>query len=93
MARNLDDLLRRSAAMPIEGSLDGLEPLVWSRVEIRRSERLASQLRLGAMAMALVTGLTTGGVGAVAAPSPPGELAIFTLDAGLSPLVKLDTVR
>ena len=76
MARDLDDLLRRSAATPVEGSLDGLEPLVWSRVEIRRSERLASQLRLGAMAMALVTGL-----------------AIFTLDAGLSPLVKLDTVR
>lgn len=93
MARNLDDLLKRSAATPVEGSLDGLEPLVWSRVEIRRSERLASQLRLGAMAMALVTGLTAGGVGAVAAPSPPGELAIFTLDAGLSPLVKLDTVR
>jgi hypothetical protein len=93
MARNLDDLLKRSAATPVEGSLDGLEPLVWSRVELLRGERLASQLRLGAVAMALATGLTAGGVGAVAAPKPPGEMAIFTLDAGLSPLVKLDTRR
>ena len=90
MARNLDDLLKRSLATPVEGSLDGLEPLVWSRVEIRRSERLASQLRLGAVAMALATGLT---VGAVAAPRPPGEMAIFTLNAGLSPLVKMDIGR
>lgn len=93
MARNLDDLLKRSAATPVDGSLDGLEPLVWSRVEMLRGERLASQLRLGAVAMALATGLTAGGVGAVAAPRPPGEMAIFTLDAGLSPLVKLDTRR
>lgn len=93
MTRNLDDLLRRSAATPVEGSLDGLEPLVWRRVEIRRSEKLASQLRFGAVAMALATGLTAGGVGAVAAPRPPGDMAIFTLDAGLSPLVKLDTRR
>jgi len=93
MARNLDDLLKRSAATPVEGSLDWLEPLVWSRVEMLRGERLASQLRVGAVAMALATGLTAGGVGAVAAPRPPGEMAIFTLDAGLSPLVKLDTRR
>lgn len=93
MARNLDDLLRLSTATPVESSLDGLEPLVWSRVETLRSERLASQLRLGVVAMALATGLTAGGVGAVAAPRPPGEMAIFTLDAGLSPLVKLDTGR
>ncbi|MGV9005906.1 MAG: hypothetical protein ACOH1H_04115 [Brevundimonas sp.] len=91
MAHNLDDLLKRSAATPIHGSLDGLERLVWSRVETLRGERLASQLRLGAVAMALATGLTAGGVGAVAALRPPGEMAIFTLDAGLSPLVKLDT--
>ncbi|MBU2124983.1 MAG: hypothetical protein KJ679_03080 [Alphaproteobacteria bacterium] len=89
----MDDLLNRSAATPVEGSLDGLEPLVWSRIEMLRGERLASQLRLGAVAMALATGLTAGGVGAVAAPRPPGEMAIFTLDAGLSPLVKLDTRR
>tara|TARA_R110000787_G_scaffold138315_3_gene251963 strand:+ start:237 stop:518 length:282 start_codon:yes stop_codon:yes gene_type:complete len=93
MARNLDDLLKRSLATPVEGSLDGLEPLVWSRVEMLRGERLASQLRLGAVAMALATGLTVGGVGAVAAPRPPGEMAIFTLNAGLSPLVKMDIGR
>ncbi|GAD58492.1 hypothetical protein MBEBAB_0742 [Brevundimonas abyssalis TAR-001] len=45
------------------------------------------------MAMALATGLTAGGVGAVAAPRPPGEMAIFTVDAGLSLLVRLETGR
>ena len=93
MARDLDDLLRRSAATPVEGALDGLEPLVWSRVDALRGERLTGQLRLGAVAMALVTGLTVGGVGAVAAPRPPGDMAIFTVDAGLSPLVRLETGR
>ncbi|MBI2260882.1 MAG: hypothetical protein HYU62_04375 [Caulobacterales bacterium] len=89
----MDDLLMRSAAMPVDRSLDGLEPLVWSRVETLRGERLASQLRLGAVAMALATGLTAGGVGAIAAPRPPGDMAIFTVDAGLSPLVRLETGR
>jgi len=93
MTRNLDDLLNRSAAMSADRSLDGLEPLVWSRVDALRGERLTRQLRLGAVAMALVTGLTVGGVGAVAAPRPHGDMAIFTVDAGLSPLVRLEAGR
>ena len=93
MTRNLDDLLAGSAPPPFARSLDGLEPLVWSRIDALRGERLASQLRLGAVAMALITGLTAGGVGAIAAPRPPGEMAIFTVDAGLSPLVRLEAGR
>jgi hypothetical protein len=93
MARNLDELLKRSAATSVVGSLDGLEPLVWRRVEWLRGERLASQLRFGAVAMALAMGLTAGGVGAVAAPRPAGDMAIFSVDAGLSPLVRLEKGR
>jgi len=93
MSLKLDDILAESAMTPIGRSLDGLEPLVWSRVETLRGEKLASQLRLGAVAMALATGLTAGGVGAAAAPRPPGDMAIFTVDAGLSPLVRLETGR
>ena len=93
MSLKLDDILAESAMTPIGRSLDGLEPLVWSRVETLRGERLATQVRLGAVAVALATGLTAGGVGAGAAPSPPGEMAIFTVDAGLSPLVRLETGR
>ena len=93
MTRNLDDLLAGSATTPFERSLDGLEPLVWSRVDALRGERLASQLRFGAVAMALATGLTAGGVGAIAAPRPAGEMAIFTVDAALSPLVRLEAGR
>lgn len=90
MTHDLDDLLTASA--PADRSLDGLEPLVWSRVETLRGERLVAQLRLGAVAMALATGLTVGGVGAVAAPRPSGDMTIFTADAGL-PLVQLGTGR
>ena len=55
MTQYLDDLLNGAAAAPADRSLEGLEPLVWRRVEILRSERLVSQLRLGAVAMALAT--------------------------------------
>ena len=93
MTRILDDLLTGSAQTAGDRSLEGLEPLVWSRVEALRGERLASQLRLGVVAMALATGLTAGGVGAVTAPKPSGDMAIFTGDAGLSPLARLETGR
>lgn len=93
MTRNLDDLLMGSAATPVDRSLDGLEPLVWSRVDALRTEKLASQVRFGVVAMALATGLTVGGVGAVAAPRPPSDIAIFTVDAGLSPLARLEAER
>jgi hypothetical protein len=90
MTQDLDELLNGADTGPADHSLEGLEPLVWRRVEVLRSERLVSQLRLGAVAMALATGLTAGGVGAVAAPRPAGELTIFTVDAGLAPLARLD---
>lgn len=93
MMRDFDDLLTRWAATPVDRSLDALEPLVWERVDALRNERLVSQLRLGAVAMALATGLTAGGIGAVAAPRPPGDMAIFTVDAGLSPLARLEASR
>ena len=93
MTGDLDHLLARLAASPPNRSLDALEPLVWRRVDALRGEKLVSQLRLGAVAMALATGLTAGGVGAVAAPGPPGDMAIFTVDAGLSPLVRLEAGR
>ncbi|MBU1346332.1 MAG: hypothetical protein KKA16_05200 [Alphaproteobacteria bacterium] len=93
MTHNLDDLLTGLAAAPVDTALEGLEPLVWRRVDIFRGERLVSQLRLGAVAMALATGLTAGGFGAIAAPRPAGDLTIFTADTSLVPLARLDVVR
>ena len=90
MTHNLDDLLTGLAAAPVDTAL---EPLVWRRVDIFRGERLVSQLRLGAVAMALATGLTAGGFGAIAAPRPAGDLTIFTADTSLVPLARLDVVR
>lgn len=90
MTRDLDNLLARMDALPVDRSLDGLEMDVWARVDALRSERMMTQLRTGAVAVALVTGLTVGGVGVMTASKPPAELSIFTVEAGLSPLLRLD---
>lgn len=90
MTRDIDELLARLAATPVDRPLDGLESTVWNRVDAIRSERLMSQLRAGAVAVALMTGVTAGGVAAVASPKVPAEMSIFTVDAGLSPLLRLD---
>lgn len=90
MTRDLDNLLARMDALPVDRSLDGLETDVWARVDALRSERMMTQLRTGAVAVALVMGLTVGGVGVVTAPRPPAELSIFTVEAGLSPLLRMD---
>lgn len=90
MTRDIDELLARLAATPVDRSLDGLESTVWNRVDAIRSERLMSQLRAGAVAVALMMGVTAGGVAAVASPKVPAEMSIFTVDAGLSPLLRLD---
>ena len=36
MTHNLDDLLTGLAAAPVDTALEGLEPLVWRRVDIFR---------------------------------------------------------
>ena len=91
---DLDDLLVRLATTSVDQpSLAAMESGVWERVDVLRNERFASQLRLGAVSMALVAGLTAGGLGAVAAPRPAGDLAIFSVDAALSPLLRLEAGR
>ncbi len=90
MTRNLDDLLARTAVMPVDRSLDTLDADVWALVDALRTERMMTRLRTGAVAVALVMGLTVGGVGVVTGPRPPAELSIFTVEAGLSPLLRMD---
>jgi len=90
MTHDLDDLLARMPALPIDRSLDTLDANVWARVDALQSERMMTQLRTGAVAVALVTGLAVGGIGVVTAPKPPAELSIFTVEAGLSPLLRMD---
>lgn len=90
MTCDLDDLLARMAVLPVDRSLDSLDADVWARVDALRTERMMTRLRTGAVAVALVMGLTVGGVGVVTAPRPPAELSIFTVEAGLSPLLRMD---
>jgi len=93
MTRNLDDLLTTLAQTPMESPAATFETGVWARVESLQGERTATRLRVGAVAMALVTGLTAGAFGAVAVPRPAGDMAIFSAHAGLSPLAQLETGR
>ncbi|PZO00896.1 MAG: hypothetical protein DCF28_10800 [Alphaproteobacteria bacterium] len=90
MTRDLDDLLGRLAVLPVDPAMDALESNVWARVDALRTERMMGQVRTGAIAVALVMGLTVGGVGVLTAPRPSGELSIFTVEAGLSPLLRMD---
>jgi len=90
MTRDLDELLAQLATTPVDRPLDALESEVWTRVDALRNEKMMSQLRGGAVAVALVAGLTAGGMGAVASPRVPAEMSIFTVEVGLSPLLRLD---
>ncbi|HRO33972.1 MAG TPA: hypothetical protein PLQ03_11230 [Brevundimonas sp.] len=84
-----DDIGRliRTAAPGDAAGLAGVEDAVWSRVSERVRVR---QVRIAAVALALAIGVANGGL-MLSAPRPePSEMRIFTVSAGLSPLVSLD---
>ena len=84
-----DDIERliRTAAPGDAARLAGVEDAVWSRVKERARVR---QVRIAAVAFALVVGVTNGGLMLMAPRPEPSEMRIFTVSAGLSPLVSLD---
>ncbi len=70
--------------------LAGVEDAVWARIGERRDRARMSQVRVAAVAVALVVGVTNGGLMLLAPRPEPSELRIFTVSAGLSPLASLD---
>lgn len=71
--------------------LDGVEDAVWARIGARRNRTQIHRVRVAAVALALVVGVTNGGLTLLGSPTPqPSELHIFTVSAGLSPLASLD---
>jgi hypothetical protein len=48
------------------------------------------QVRIAAVAVALVVGVANGGLMLMAPRPAPSEMRIFTVSAGLSPLASLD---
>ena len=72
------------------GRLAGVEDAVWARIGERRDRARMGQVRVAAVAIALVIGVTNGGLMLMAPRPEPSELRIFTVSAGLSPLAGLD---
>ena len=70
--------------------LAGVEDAVWARIGERRDRARMGQVRDAAVAIALVIGVTNGGLMLMAPRPEPSELRIFTVSAGLSPLAGLD---
>ena len=87
-----DDINRLMAAVaPGDAArLDGVEDAVWARVGERRERARMGQVRVAAVAIALVIGVTNGSLMLMAPRPEPSELRIFTVSAGLSPLAGLD---
>lgn len=70
--------------------LAGVEDAVWARIGERGERARAGQVRVAAVALALVIGVTNGGLMLLAPRPEPSEMRIFTVSAGLSPLASLD---
>lgn len=67
--------------------LASMEDAVWARIGRRGDSALMGQVRVAAVAIAVVIGVTNGGLMLFAPRPEPSEMRIFTVSAGLSPLV------
>ena len=87
-----DDIERliRTAAPGDAAGLAGVEDAVWARIGRRGDSALMGQVRVAAVAIAVVIGVTNGGLMLFALRPEPSEMRIFTVSAGLSPLLGLD---
>ena len=89
MTHTIDRLIETA---PVDGlRLDDLEADVWRRIEQRQSERRLGQVRLAALAMALVVGAANGGLFALTRPTPPSEIQVFSLASASTPLYRLES--
>ena len=86
MTDDIERLIRTAAPGDATG-LARVEDAVWSRV---RDRARVTQVRIAAVALALAIGVTNGGLMLLAPRPEPSEMRIFTVSAGLSPLVSLD---
>jgi hypothetical protein len=85
MTEDLDQLLMRLAAAPLDRSLDGLEARISRAIAARRNDARITEalapLRIATVGLALAMGVTAGGAAAMAAirrPSAPGPFAAAT---------------
>ncbi len=89
MADDMDELIG-AIAQSDAAQLAGVEDAVWARIAQRRDRTRMGQVRIAAVAIAGVIGVTNGGLMLMAPRPEPSEMRIFTVSAGLSPLASLD---
>ena len=73
-----------------EAQLVGLEEKVWARIGERQDRTRIGQVRVAAIALALVVGVANGGFMLLSPRPEPSEMRVFTVSTGLSPLSGLD---
>ena len=81
-----------SASLPGDETtrLADLEGRVWRRIEQRQEQHRIGQVRLAVMAVALLVGVTNGGVLGQAFKPRHSDIQVFSVSAGLSPMTSFE---
>jgi hypothetical protein len=93
MTLNIDELVQRLSAQPLDRSLDGLELEVSRGIARRRADLKTSAalapVRLASIGLALAMGVTAGGL-AASTISTPQQFSTFSVSAHLAPSTLLE---
>lgn len=97
MTLNIDDLIDRLAAGPLDRSLDGLEWDVTRGIARRSADLKAgaalAPVRVASVGLALAMGVTAGGLAAASTVAAPQQLNTFSVAAHLAPSTLLEGER
>lgn len=87
-----DDIQRLIAVTPpADGArLGAMEAAVWARICEIGERRRMGQVRIAAVALAVMVGVANGGLMMLPPRPQPSEMRIFTVSSGLSSLVSMD---
>ncbi|WP_417232268.1 hypothetical protein [Brevundimonas sp.] len=83
---DIDSLLAHPATFSEDARLDALEQRLWQKIGVAEERRHLGRIRTVAITGALLFGVINGGFGLLVPASPPSEIGVLTLAAGLSPL-------
>lgn len=94
MTLNINDLVERLAAQPLDRSLDGLELEVSRGIARRRADlntgAALAPVRVASIGLALAMGVTAGGLAATTTASTPQQFSTFSVSAHLAPSTLLE---
>ena len=94
MTLNIDDLVGRLAAQPLDRSLDGLELEISRGIARRRADLKAgaalAPVRVASIGLAMAMGVTAGGLAAANTVSTPQQFSTFSVSAHLAPSTLLE---